>query len=797
LLLFENEGLIDTEIMSRRRKRDERRERSSAAASRGAGEAVSAPDVIDNGSATAERPDRLRPWLLAGAAALFVARPLVPSDGGPWLGDGEPFAALWLVLVLLWTLGALGRPRLALRFGWIDAVVVAFFAWWALGAWRGTDIGAPRPSFNMLWDGVAALAAFFLLRQLAPVGREARALVAVMIALGIVLASIAFHQYFVTMAADRAELRASPQNALREAGWEQLVPGSGEFQLLKDRAESPEPLGTFGLTNSLAAYLAPWLILTIGIAMCGIKSHESRRRAWLAAAACALPMATALALTRSRSAWIAAIVGGTLLWLLASRRRANPRRRRRLLAAGAALTVAIIGGLAIARPSFFEPALRSFSFRLQYWQATLRMIHDSPLWGCSPGNFGETYTAYKLPTALEEVKDPHNFALEIAANAGLPALVFFSLFLLALFRRVVPLLGGCRVPAGPVADPLRQPTSSAASPSDPALLDERRRKPIPTSSSPAAFVKQWHVFGGALVGMVLSLAINRIFDYPPRALELLAGVFFAAVAIALLYRWIDAGELPPSLSATGIAVLLIALLAVGGMTFGGVVGTLWLLAALTINASDPPNVVRSLPWTASVAFLAVIAALFVAQHQTGYEPVLACNGAMAAALNALADHKPDEAEKQLVLATQADPYAAEPWAYLAALRLDRWKKSGWPSSGNAAYAAATRDHLLRLNPRSAPTWLQVGQGWLEAFRAFPGHAEFARAAVGDCQKAAELYPNSALIKAKLAVALEAAGDVKAAQAAAQESLRLDDVMPHAEAKLPDDVRKEALRIARP
>ena len=741
-----------------------------------------------------EQPDRLRPWLLAVATALFVARPLVISDGGPWLGDGEPFAALWLVLILLWTLGALGRSRFALRFGWIDAVVLAFFVWWAVGAWRGADVAAPRPSFNMLWDGVAMLAAFFLLRQLAPVGREARSLVAMMIALGIVLSAIAFHQYFVTLPQDRAALKAGPRDALGEAQWGQLVPGSGEFQLFKDRAESPEPLGTFGLTNSLAAYLAPWLILTIGIAICGIKSQVSRQRTWLAAAACALPMAAALALTRSRSAWIAAIAGGALLWLLFSRRRANPLRRSWLVA-GAALTVALVGGLAIARPGVFEPALRSFSFRLQYWQATLRMIHDSPFWGCSPGNFGETYTAYKLPTALEEIKDPHNFALEIAANAGLLALLLFSLFLLALFRRVVPLLGGCRVPAGLVVDPLRQATSSAASPGDAALLDERRRKLMPTSSSPAAFLKQWHVLGGALMGMVLSLAINRVFDYPPRALELLAGAFFAAVANALLYRWIDEGELPPSLLATAIAVLLVALLAVGGMTFGGVVGTLWLLAALTLNATDPPNVIRSLPWSASVAFLAAVAALFIAQHQTGYEPVLACNGAMAAAVNALADHKPDEAEKQLDLATQADPYATEPWAYLAALRLDRWTKSGSPRSGEAAYATATRDHLLRLNPRSAPAWLQVGQGWLEAFHVLPGHVEFARTAVGDCQRAAELYPNSALIKAKLAVALDAAGDAKAAQAAAQESLRLDDLMPHAEAKLPEDIRKEARRVA--
>ncbi len=448
--------------MSRREKREERRERRRVEESGTAPRASAATESVETGPSGEEPPDRLRPWLLAGAAALFVARPLVPSDGGPWRGDGEPFAALWLVLALVWALGALGRPRLTLRFGWIDAIVLAFFAWWSLSAWRGTEIAAPRPSFNMLWDGVGMFAGFFLVRQLAPVGREARSLVAAMIALGVVMAAIAFHQYFVTLPQDRAALKNDLQAALREAQWEQLVPGSGDFKLLKDRLESPEPLGTFSLTNSLAAFLAPWLIMAIGIGAVGNSFGATRLRRWLAVAACLLPIAIALALTRSRSAWIAAIVGAALVGLLSARRRSNPRTRTWLLGGVAALVVAIAGGLAIVRPSVFEPAIRSFGFRLQYWQATLAMIHDAPLWGCSPGNFGETYTAYKLPAALEEIKDPHNFALEIAASAGLPALVLFGAFLTALICRVVPLLGGGRVPPGPAATGDRQPTSSAA-----------------------------------------------------------------------------------------------------------------------------------------------------------------------------------------------------------------------------------------------------------------------------------------------------------------------------------------------
>ncbi len=62
------------------------------------------------------------------------------------------------------------------------------------------------------------------------------------------------------------------------------------------------------------------------------------------------------------------------------------------------------------------------------------MIFDHPLLGCGPGNFQQYYTFYKLPEASETVADPHNFLLEIAATAGLPALALLF-WLLALAVR--------------------------------------------------------------------------------------------------------------------------------------------------------------------------------------------------------------------------------------------------------------------------------------------------------------------------------------------------------------------------
>ncbi len=69
--------------------------------------------------------DRLRPWLLAAAVGLWVVRPLYPSEGAAMSGDGLPVVMLWLVLLVVWLAGAAGRREFRLRFGWVDAGLLA------------------------------------------------------------------------------------------------------------------------------------------------------------------------------------------------------------------------------------------------------------------------------------------------------------------------------------------------------------------------------------------------------------------------------------------------------------------------------------------------------------------------------------------------------------------------------------------------------------------------------------------------------------------------------------------------
>ncbi len=295
-----------------------------------------AESAEQSAKATSTSADYLRRGLLAAAAALLVARPLVPSDGGPWVGDGQPFALLWILVALLWTLGALGRPRFQVRFGWIDALLVAWVAWWSVAALLGARHGAPRPSLNMLWEAVGVGAAFFALRQLVQRAREWRALVAVMIALSVAETGLAFQQYFVTLPAQRARFEKHPEAVFDDAGMVMPERDSPDFKHFADRLNSSEPIGSFALTNSLAALLAPWLVIAAGLALLGWRGTKSNGRSpdlaregsgrkniwlWLPAAAIALLMAAALALTRSRSAWIGAVVGLAATALLAWRLR--------------------------------------------------------------------------------------------------------------------------------------------------------------------------------------------------------------------------------------------------------------------------------------------------------------------------------------------------------------------------------------------------------------------------------------------------------------------------------------------
>ena len=695
---------------------------------------------------------RLRPWLLGGACALVVARPLFPSESAILRGDGLPVVMLWIALAVFWLLGAIGHGSFRLRLGWVDgALLLAVGLHTVSGVWA-TAHASPRPALNALWEWIGLGLSFLLVRQLVWGKREARAVVAVMAGLAVALAVYGLYQYFYSLPATRARYDRDPEGMLAEARLE-YPRGSRERELFEDRLHSVEPLGTFALTNSLAGFLAPWLIVVLGIAVAGTGQGLSRKRLWMGVLAAALPVGMCLVLTKSRTAYLATLVGVLLLGALWGRR---ARLSGALLGAGAA-AVALLVAVAIATGGLDRQVLseagKSLGYRLQYWESSLGMIADHPWAGCGPGNFREAYPAYKLPTASEEIADPHNFLLEIWATAGTPAMAAF----------VAVIAGFFAVALGVRARPTDPPPGPAG----------------PARDRPAD--RLWFVLGGGLAGFLLGILIGLSSEAPAGPFLAILGLPTAAGVVALLWGWVREGELPAALPVIAVAVALVNLSAAGALVFPGVSGTLWLLMALGMNAAGTAAAV-TLSRPKLIGLLVLILGLGAVCYGTAYSPVVRSRAALE-----LAQQRPGQAEQWLLQAAKADPWAAEPWSRLASVAFRRWAIVGERDA--LARFERYAEKACTLAPNSSPEWRTVGDSYFAAYQKL-GRSEDLKKALGSYQMVVRLYPNSADHQAALALAMRAAGDGQGFREHGDRALWLDEITPHKDSKLDPKVRAE-------
>ena len=135
------------------------------------------------------------------------------------------------------------------------------------------------------------------------------------------------------------------------------------------------------------------------------------------AAAAFVASSWALVLSRTRNAWLGAIVSLAVVAIL------RAPRALWLLGAGVAAVVLLRPTTVIDRLTVTDA---SSVDRYYMWQAGIDMIRDKPVFGQGPGMILKTYPEYRwveAPNAL--TPHLHNNALQIAAERGLPCLVFW------------------------------------------------------------------------------------------------------------------------------------------------------------------------------------------------------------------------------------------------------------------------------------------------------------------------------------------------------------------------------------
>jgi tetratricopeptide (TPR) repeat protein len=393
------------------------------------------------------------------------------------------------------------------------------------------------------------------------------------------------------------------------------------------------------------------------------------------------------------------------------------------------------------------------------------MIADHPLWGAA-GNFQENYAAYKLPQASETVADPHNFLLEIWANAGTPAIV------LLLAMAVAFALDLSRAPHEPDAE----------------SADSKVTGGMP-------------IFLGALAGLLVGYVAAYIVGFPleslgsgPIGIPLvwLIGMPLFALCWWVFDPWAERGALPLGAAIVALLVLLVNLLAAGAVIFPGVMATALVLVPVALclardhgAGAGPPASHRlfyDLPLSglsrSLLAFAAVI--LAIACLWTEYQPVLGSRLHMLEATLFTSQGEGSKAEQAALEAATADPWSPEPWRVVAALRMQRYAASGENDDWQAFAEAAEKFRMLQ--PRHHGQFFERGNWFLIAWRK-GGRREYLDQALAAYQNAIARYPAHALYHGQLAWTLKLAGRDEEAEEAARRATELDQANPHADRKL--------------
>ena len=522
--------------------------------------------------------------------------------------------------------------------------------------------------------------------------------------------------------------------------------------LFESRLRSTEPTGMFTLTNSLAGFLIPWLLLSIG----WLKNSLAGPIDWKRVAGLGLAIVligTCLLLTKSRTAWLASLFGLGLIGLYGSTVGRRVSWRIPAIGLSVFLGLFMLGfAIGVLDVEVLSEAPKSVIYRLQYWQGAAEIVAHHPIFGCGLANFQGYYPQFMLPMASETVADPHNFVFEIWAAAGTPALL---LFLAAMFfwAREVALA--------------RNVPEAASEPNRPEESDASDR-PVLLGALLAPFFAPF-----------LQMIMQEVqLDFTPVIVGIVPALFVAAViAKAPITRdlrlWL----------AIAAAALVVNLLAAGGISFPSVAGSLYLLAAVALPSQKvvvwEDTKQKAVPLVVALVGLLVVIYL-------GIQPVTARKTDMNLAM-AAAQRGDYNAMKQFAeAATVVDPWSKDGPLALANVYLQSWLNSP------QAPAAVRQEYLSRFETalddgfqragKSFPLNESAGNWWLDIYRQ-SNNPEHILSAVDHYREAVRLYPNRAMHHAQLAWALHLANMPEESIQEADEALRLDELNPHEERKL--------------
>ncbi|MDO5579569.1 MAG: O-antigen ligase family protein [Planctomycetia bacterium] len=675
-------------------------------------------------------------------------------------------------------------PDREFRFHRADGIVLLLFLWCAIVYLFAVDKESVNLRFasNMFWIQALMYSVYFYFRLLSPDCFRKHLPSFLMVIFSIVIAESLFSVYAYTVRdpAFRKAWIKEGEALLIENGMN-YPPGSPERIMLENRIMgSTEPLGTYGLTNTLAGLLVPWTVLSVslffrfllkGIEVGFRNRMEPQKKG--AFGACLLTgllsalMFGSLVLTKSRTGIIAFLFGlGIVFFGFLLYRGLAPENRKRLFLLGGSFLLLFFGGILLAFTfglidrEVFTEAGKSLGYRLEYWITSLKMIADHPFFGIGPGNFQTMYPYYMLSQSSEIVADPHNFAFEIATNFGIPALILFLLFAaqigILFFKKGSP----------------EESDSTEYRLSRPALI--------------GGFLGGIVVF---LVSFITSAPVDYFFIFLFWiALAFCAGIFVLAnkTGFSGWLRKTGNQKFTLLLLLGGAGSILLNLCAAGGIFYPAVIFPFWIIAAIMVNRDcrEPKTAKKRfylIPLIMIGSFFLFAACFFTAQ-----KPMLA---GKFLTMELESDLHSKNFRPEMLLSDSL--WNADPWSIpLGKMRYELLLDACVQMGGNMNQTSweRSREHLIRITPHSASTRFMMGDRELTHYTENKDPKLLALA-LEDLRQAVEFGPQDARVRMIYAKALLEAGQKNLAVKEIRRALDLDDQMVHKDRKLPEDLRK--------
>jgi O-antigen ligase len=376
------------------------------------------------------QPQRLLIAALYFLAPIDVSKALIaPLDRfyspGLYLSAGN---VVLLMLAALWVGRRLLIERRALPFTRLDALAGVYFAWMfarSLGSLQGLLAPASAVQYGL------AVLAFYVASHVLESQADLR------LALRAVVLGVAAELLWVA-----AQMATHTALALPGA----KVIATGETLFFGGAGEAFRPQGFFIHPNSLADHMT--LVIPPAFALVLLGRRRLAASVWWTAAAVLAAAIGMLLLTLSRGGWAAAVLGGA--WVVWRHLRHGLLTRRHIGQMAVAGTFALVAVVSVYPQLLLRltaPDDRSTESRLLLTDQAFTIIKAHPWVGVGYGGYNRAAYEYIAPAfanVSQEYQEAllqlvvHNHYLLVAAELGVPAMLFFAWLLLRLVLQPRP-----------------------------------------------------------------------------------------------------------------------------------------------------------------------------------------------------------------------------------------------------------------------------------------------------------------------------------------------------------------------